>query len=125
MTRIFIYSQEDLAQALAMVLSMNGYEPMYSNRQREALRQIITFKPTLVLAEYLEPEIDGERLCCEIRKIRQLDKTQIIMMSEVGPSLNKTYLRSTVLTFGANGHLAKPFPCREIGQYVKSWLHAS
>jgi DNA-binding response OmpR family regulator len=125
MTRIFIYAKEDVAEAMAMALSMCGYEPMHSDRPREALRQIITFRPKLVLAEYLDPDIDGEWLCREIRKIRQLEATQVIMMSEMGQNINEHDLRSMMLAFGANGCLIKPLPCREIGNYVNSWLKAS
>lgn len=125
MKRIFIYAKEDLAQALAMALSMRGHTPMYGDKPREALRQIITFRPTLVLAEYLDPEIDGEWLCCEIRKIKQLDTTQVIMMSELGPNISKSKVQATALSFGANGYLPKPFPYREIGDYVHTWLHES
>lgn len=123
MTRVFIYAKEEVAETMAMALSLSGYEPMHSERPREALRQIITFRPKLVLAEYLD--IDGEWLCREIRKIRQLEATQVIMMSEVGPKLSAHKLRSMMLSFGANGCLIKPLPCREIGQYVHSWLRAS
>ncbi len=123
MKRIFIYAKEDLAKNLAMVLSMRGHTPMYSDRPREALRQIITFRPTLVLAEYLDPDIDGEWLCCEIRKIKQLDATQVIMMSELGPNISKSKVQATALSFGANGYLPKPFPCHEISNYLHSWLH--
>lgn len=123
MTRVFIYAKEELAATMAMALSMSGYSPMYSDRPREALRQIITFRPKLILAEYLE--VDGEKLCREIRRIKQLDTTQVIMMSETGQHLNEHALRSMMRSFGANDYLPKPFPCREIGNYVNSWLKAS
>ncbi len=122
MARILIYAQEKLAEALAIVLSMHGHNPICSDRPREALRQIITFRPELVLAEYLE--IEGEWLCREIRKIKQLEDTQVIMMSALGASLTEEKFRDRVLAFGANNYLLKPFPCREIGDLVDYWLSA-
>lgn len=123
MARIFIYAKEELADPMAIVLSMHGHSPICNDRPRETLRQIITFMPQLVLAEYLD--VDGEWLCCEIRKLKQLDKTQVIMMSELGKNLNTENFESMVLAFGANGYLIKPFPYREIGNFVNSWLRAS
>lgn len=123
MARIFIYAKEEVAETMAIALSMRGHKPLHSDRPREALRQIITFRPQLVLAEYLD--IDGEWLCREIRKIKQLEATQVIMMSEAGQNINDQQLSSLVLAFGANGYLRKPFPCREIGLYAKYWLRAS
>lgn len=123
MARIVIYAKEDLAEQMALVLSMHGHSPICSEKMREALRQIITFRPSIVIAEYLE--IDGEQLCREIRKIKQLENTQLIVMSELGPNLNEDNFRSAVLAFRANGYLRKPFPCQEIASYVESLLRAS
>jgi DNA-binding response OmpR family regulator len=123
MARIFIYAKSDLAEALAMVLSMHGHSPICSENPREAFRQIVTFRPQLVLAEYLD--IDGEWLCRQIRQLRQLQDTQVIMMSAKEKGLSEDNFRSAILAFGANDYLFKPFPCREIGNYVHSWLQAS
>jgi DNA-binding response OmpR family regulator len=123
MARIFIYAKEEVAEIMAIALSMRGHIPLYSDRPREAMRQIITFRPKLVLAEYLE--VDGQWLCSEIRRIKQLEATQVIMMSKMGQPLSDQDLESTVLAFGANGYLPQPLPCREIGNYVNSWLKAS
>lgn len=123
MARILIYAKNEVSEALAVVLSMYGHSPICSDRPREALRQIITFRPQLVLAEYLD--IDGEWLCREIRKIKQLEATQVIMMSKIGRPLSDQDFESTVLAVGANGYLPQPLPCREIGNYVNSWLKAS
>lgn len=123
MARIYVFAKPDLADPLTTVLSMHGHDPICSDEPRVAFRQIITFRPRVVLAEYLD--LDGEWLCREIRKLPQLKDTQVIMMSEMGQHMSTRDFESMVLAFGANGYLRKPFDYREIGNYATSWLRAS
>ncbi len=125
MARVFIHAKKEVAEALSMVFSMRGHNPIWDENPRAALRQIITFQPKVVITEFLDLDIDGEWLCREIRKIRQLNNTQVIMMSELGKHLNPSDIEAMVLKFGANGYLRKPFPYNEIGKYLESWLRAS
>lgn len=123
MSRIYILAKADLAKAMAEELSKRGHDPIWSDDPMTAFCQIITFRSQLVLAEYLD--VDGEWLCREIRKLKQLAKVQVIMMSELGKNRRPEDIRPILMAFGANGYLPKPFPSQEIGDYVQSWLRAS
>lgn len=123
MTRILIFAETELAKQLSAVLTAQGYNTICCSDEQQALCQVITFAPQLVLAEYLD--LDGEWLCREIRKLKQGQQTEIIMMSGAGSHLSDKDMEAMVLSFGANGYLRKPFIYSEIGNYAKSWLRAS
>ncbi len=123
MIRILVLAQSDLANQLDAVLSRHGYSTICCSDPQQALCKAITFRPQLVLAELLE--IDGDWLCREIRKLRQLHNTQVIMMSAAGQHIKDKDLESMALACGANGYLRKPFPYCEIANFTKSWLQAS
>lgn len=123
MTRILVFAEPELARQLSAVLSAQGYNTISCSSEQEALRQVITFAPQLVLAEYLD--LDGEWLCRQIRQLKKGKQTEVIMMSAAGSHLSDKDMEAMVLSFGANGYLRKPFIHDKISSYVRSWLRAS
>lgn len=118
--KVFIFDQMDTAESVAFVLSMHGYETIVSDNPRQAFRQIVTFQPDLVLAEYLD--VDGEWLCQQLRQLKITRHIQIIMMSHRGPNIKLEDHQKLVLSCGANGYLPKPFNLRRVHEHVNAWL---
>lgn len=123
MEKIYIFDEIKAAETLAFALGMHGYEAIASDNACQAFRQIITFQPKLVLAEYLD--VDGEWLCRQLRQVSVTRDLPIIMMSHKGSQVSNKSFEAMILGFGANAYLPKPFPYREIGNFVNSWLQAS
>ncbi len=118
--KIFIFDQLSTADNLAIFLSMRGYEVITNDDRRQAFRQIVTFRPQLVLAEYLD--VDGEWLCANLRNIPALNEILIIMMSHKGAQVDLKKFEAMILSFGANGYLLKPFEPRDLPEQIESWL---
>lgn len=76
----------------------------------DALRQLETFEPDLILVDLVMPEMDGYELTRQIRQIDALDDSIIIATS--ANVFEETRLQS--LTAGCDDFISKPFQISEI-----------
>lgn len=65
------------------------------------------FRPDLVLLDIMLPVMDGWAVCA---KIRETDKTPIIMLTAKGETLDKV----AGLEMGADDYIVKPFEMKEL-----------
>ena len=87
--RVLIVDDEsEIAQALRLILTGNGFEPTVAATGEEALTLLARQRPLLVLLDLEMPGIGGLEVCRQIREVRRLD-IPIIVLSAHGDEETK------------------------------------
>jgi DNA-binding response OmpR family regulator len=114
--RVLVVEDDDeIAQALARSLRMEGYEVRLSADGEDALQQAATFVPDLVVLDLGLPKLDGVEVA---RRLRANDDTPILMLTA------RDALESRVegLDAGADDYLVKPFERQELLARIRALL---
>ncbi len=104
-----------IAELLSLYLTKEGYETKEAYSGRKALDEFTSFMPHLVLLDLMLPELDGNQVCREIRKISSVP---IIMLTAKGDTFDKVL----GLELGADDYIVKPFDTKELIARVKAVL---
>lgn len=99
-------------------LEQAGFQVATAADGPEALIQIETYKPALVVLDLMLPGIDGLEITRQIRKKSELP---IIMLTARADEVD----RVTGLELGADDYVVKPFSGRELVSRVKAVLRRS
>jgi twitching motility two-component system response regulator PilG len=105
-------------KVIARTLVANGYEVFEAKDSIEALTDIETRHPDLVLLDIILPGKDGYEILAEIRQKPTLAKTPVIMLTSRDSLFDK--IKGKVSD--ANEYLTKPFKPDELLLVVKKYL---
>jgi len=114
--RVLVVEDDDeIAQALARSLRMEGYEVRLSPDGQDALDQSVAFVPDLVVLDLGLPKLDGLEVA---KRLRAVDDTPILMLTA------RDALESRVegLDSGADDYLVKPFERQELLARLRALL---
>jgi two-component system response regulator MprA len=114
--RVLVVEDDDeIAQALARSLRMEGYEVRLAPDGEDALDQAISFVPDLVVLDLGLPKLDGIEVA---KRLRASDDTPILMLTA------RDALESRVegLDSGADDYLVKPFERQELLARLRALL---
>jgi DNA-binding response OmpR family regulator len=101
---------------LAPFLERSGFVVAMAADGEEALHQVSSFGPDLVVLDILMPRLDGRET---LRRLRQAgDWTPVILLTQVGESTE----RAMALEEGADDYLNKPFDPHELVARVRAVL---
>jgi DNA-binding response OmpR family regulator len=104
---LIIEDDSNIAQLLQLYLEKEGYATQTAPDGGAGITQFHSFQPDLVLLDIMLPVIDGWEVC---RRIRETDKTPIIMMTAKGELEDKV----GGLEMGADDYIVKPFEMKEV-----------
>ncbi len=120
MSRILIVEDEaDMAMGLQDNLQFEGYEVSAVGNGTDALEQVRTWRPDLVLLDIMLPEMDGFEVCREIREMGMT--VPILMLTARGQEIDKV----RGLELGADDYITKPFGVRELLARIRAALRRS
>ena len=114
--RVLVVEDDDeIAQALARSLRMEGYEVRLAPDGEAALEHAVAFVPDLVVLDLGLPKLDGLEVA---RRLRAEDDTPILMLTA------RDALESRVegLDAGADDYLVKPFERQELLARLRALL---
>ncbi|MEJ2558735.1 MAG: response regulator transcription factor [Anaerolineae bacterium] len=101
---------------LAPFLERASFEVAVAADGEEALRQVASFTPHLIILDVLMPKLDGREV---LRRLRQAGNwTPVILLTQVGESTE----RAMALEEGADDYLNKPFDPHELVARIRSVL---
>ncbi len=101
---------------LAPLLERSGFKVAVAANGEEALAQVDTFGPDLLIMDVLMPKLDGRET---LRRLRQRGNwTPVILLTQVGESIE----RAMALEEGADDYLNKPFDPYELVARVRAVL---
>jgi DNA-binding response OmpR family regulator len=116
MTKILLVEDTyDLAQVIIRELEANSYEVQHAADGLTAVRLHAKEQPTLVILDWMLPQMDGLEV---LRRIRQTSSTPVLMLTARGEETD----RVIGLELGADDYLTKPFSMREFIARVRALL---
>ncbi len=110
-----VEDEASIASFVALYLKNAGYTVRTAATGGEALAQVMSSTPALIVLDLNLPDIDGIEVC---RRIRKTGDVPIIMLTARDEDVDKII----GLEVGADDYLTKPFNPRELVARVKSVL---
>jgi len=110
--------EANIVTALEYLLHRSGYEVRVAATGEEALREIESFGPDLVLLDVMMPQISGYDVCQRIRERAEWSDIKIIMLSARGREAEV----SKGLSLGADLYITKPFSNAELVSRIDALL---
>ena len=104
---LIVEDESNIAELINLYLKKEGYETMVAGDGGKALELYRLFRPDLVLLDIMLPVMDGWAVCA---KIRETDKTPIIMLTAKGETIDKV----AGLEMGADDYIVKPFEMQDL-----------
>jgi len=120
--RILIVDDEpNIVTALEFLLEKRGYEVTVAVNGEEALAQVETFKPDLVLLDVMMPKVSGYEVCQRLRSDPRWQGIKIVMLSAKGREVEV----SKGMSLGADLYVTKPFSSAELVATIDRLLAGS
>jgi DNA-binding response OmpR family regulator len=116
-SRILLVDDESAITAnLAPFLERASFDVAVAADGEEALRQVTSFAPHLIILDVLMPKLDGREV---LRRLRRAGNwTPVILLTQVGESTE----RAMALEEGADDYLNKPFDPHELVARIRAVL---
>lgn len=111
-----IEDEEALGLMLKYNLEKEGYEVIVEPRGAKALGEVEKYAPSVILLDWMLPEISGVEICKLIRAKPDIKDIPIIMLTAKGEEEDK--IRG--LSAGADDYVTKPFSIPELMARVKA-----
>lgn len=105
-------------QLLQAFLAAQNYKTYIARNGVEALEQVETIEPDLILLDVMMPKMNGFETCRLLKKINKIKYTPIIMVT----ALNEIESKIKGIEAGADDFISKPFNKLELLARVKSLL---
>ena len=107
---LIVDDESNIVAALEYLLQRSGYEVRSAPNGEEALQQVESFGPDLVLLDVMMPQRSGYDVCQRIRERPEWNRIRILMLSARGrdAEVNKG------LSLGADLYITKPFSNAEL-----------
>jgi DNA-binding response OmpR family regulator len=116
MTKILVADDEPLYQHLVRVnLEKEGYDVLTCGNGLDALEEVASHSPDLVILDIMMPKLDGLATC---ERIRQFSMIPIIILTARGEEED----RVRGLNVGADDYVVKPFSATELVARVRAVL---
>lgn len=119
MTTVMVVEDEE---ALALLLKYNlekeGYDVIVESRGNRVLGQVEKYCPSVILLDWMLPELSGVEICKLIRSKPDIKNIPIIMLTAKGQEEDKI----KGLSAGADDYVTKPFSVPELMARVKANL---
>lgn len=113
-----IEDEEALALLLKYNLEKEGYEVIWEPRGNKAIAEIEKNCPSVILLDWMLPEMSGVEICKLVRSKPDIKNIPIIMLTAKGEEEDKV----KGLSSGADDYVTKPFSVPELMARVKTNL---
>ena len=114
-TILVVDDEKRMVRFIRLNLEQDGFQVVSAYNGTQALDQVRTALPNLVLLDVMMPDIDGFQV---LKKIREASSVPVIMLTAKGEEDD----RVRGLELGADDYVTKPFSPRELVSRVKAVL---
>ena len=104
---LIVEDDSNIAELLHLYLEKEGFETAVAGDGGKGVELFRSFRPDLVLLDIMLPVMDGWSV---LKKIRENDKTPVIMLTAKGETQDKV----AGLEGGADDYIVKPFEMKEV-----------
>jgi two-component system response regulator VicR len=112
---LVVDDEKPISDIIKFNLTKEGYQIITAFDGEEALNQVRTTQPDLILLDVMLPKLDGFQV---LRKIRETNQVPVIMLTAKEEEVDKVL----GLELGADDYITKPFGMRELIARVKANL---
>ena len=112
---LIVEDDSNIAELLHLYLEKEGFETAVAGDGGKGVELFRSFHPELVLLDIMLPVMDGWSV---LKKIRENDKTPVIMLTAKGETQDKV----AGLEGGADDYIVKPFDAKEVTARIKAVL---
>lgn len=112
---LIVDDDNNIAELIALYLTKECFETRIVNDGEQALKEVESFHPNLILLDLMLPGMDGYQVC---REIRHTSDVPIIMLSAKAETFDKVL----GLELGADDYIIKPFDTKELVARVRAVL---
>lgn len=113
---LLVDDEQAITSNLAPFLERSGFVVAVAADGEDALRQVSSFRPDLIVLDVLMPRLDGREALRRLRK--EGDWRPVILLTQVGESTE----RAMALEEGADDYLNKPFDPHELVARIRAVL---
>ena len=104
---LIVEDETNIAELLHLYLEKEGFDTAVAGDGGKGVELFRSFHPDLVLLDIMLPIMDGWSV---LKKIRESDKTPVIMLTAKGETQDKV----AGLEGGADDYIVKPFEMKEV-----------
>lgn len=112
---LVVDDSEEIAELVAAVLAVNGYETRMAFTGSEALAVTREWGPDVIILDLTLPDVDGIEVC---RQVRTFSSAYVLMLTARSDEID----RVVGLTVGADDYVTKPFSSRELTARVSALM---
>jgi len=112
---LVVDDEKRMVRFIQLNLEQDGFQVITAYNGNEALEQVRTQLPDMVLLDIMMPDIDGFEV---LKKIREVSDVPVIMLTAKGEEDD----RVKGLELGADDYIVKPFSPRELVSRIKAVL---
>jgi DNA-binding response OmpR family regulator len=117
MSRILVVDDDtDILSVMELLFSMKGFEVAVISKGEHTFSKIESFRPDLILLDVLISGHDGRTICKKLKANTQTKHIPVIMFSAHPGAA------ATILDYGANDFIAKPFEVNHLMKKVNEQL---
>ncbi|MDO8339982.1 MAG: response regulator [Candidatus Burarchaeum sp.] len=116
--KVLIVEDDPNINNLVKVSLGGGYSIRQAHEGRDAMKQILEFRPDLIVLDLMLPGIDGLEICRTVKKDPELKNTIIIIVSATDAVKN----RFKGLKYGADYYIKKPFEPKQLRSLTSIFL---
>ncbi|TAK87246.1 MAG: response regulator [Betaproteobacteria bacterium] len=115
---LIVDDEENIVTALEFLLQRSGYETRVARNGDEALSEVASFAPDLVLLDVMMPRRSGYEVCQRVRAHPEWQRIKIVMLSAKGRDVEV----SKGVSLGADLYVTKPFSNAELVAKIDALL---
>lgn len=115
---LIVDDEPNIVISLEFLMQQSGYEVAIARDGEEALTQMASFQPDLVLLDVMLPLRNGFEVCQKIRENSLWNRVKVVMLSAKGREIEV----SKGLTLGADAYITKPFSTKDLVAQVQRLL---
>lgn len=112
---LIVEDETNIAELLHLYLEKEGFDTAVAGDGGKGVELFRSFHPDLVLLDIMLPIMDGWSV---LKKIRESDKTPVIMLTAKGETIDKV----AGLKQGADDYITKPFEMKEVLARIEAVL---
>ncbi len=118
---LLVDDEEDIVEFLSYNLSKEGFKVSSARNGLEALEKAKKEIPNLIILDVMMPEMDGITALEEMRKIKKLDNTLVVLLT----ARSEDYSQIVGFEAGADDYVTKPVKPKVLVKRVMALLRRS
>jgi two-component system, OmpR family, alkaline phosphatase synthesis response regulator PhoP len=101
---LIVEDEPNLNELLSYNFKKVGYEVRSASNGMKALKLLRAYQPDIILTDILMPDMDGIKMCREIKKIKTLQNIPVIFIT----GSNDEYRFISAMDAGGSDYVSKP-----------------